>query len=448
MTRTLMALAMLAGAVFSWADSEAEPYRLGVDDVICIRVLYHPDFSVDRATVRPDGMVNVPTAGDVQAAGRTVGEVADEIARALEGELRDPQVSVQLLERHLTPVYVLGGVRDPGAVEVREPVTIAEAIALAGGLTEGLAARWATIIEAGGSRRRVDLREAMQGSDASVAPGETLLVSMQFLVTVSGQVAHPGRYPAEDGDTVADLLAAAGGPTDGAADVVRLIRGDGTTQEITIEPGALLADNPRLAAGDRLVVPEARRWVTVVGAVRQPGRYQYEESERVSHAIALAGGTAEDARPERAVLVRADGTSLGVDCEALMQGEPIDDPLLADGDLLIVPRQIDRVAVIGMVADPGPVDLEPAMTLLDAIAAAGGWVDPGAEPSRTILWRTTEEGPRLRFIDAQALMVGGSDTNPSLKPGDIIFVPSDSAISRDEATRMMLGISGLLRLVF
>ncbi len=437
------------------AAQQDDAYRLGVDDVITVRVLYQPEFSVENATVRPDGRINVPVAGEVEVAGRTIAEVAATISEALRAELRDPQVSVQLVRRHVEPVYVVGAVRSPGAVSVREPVTVAEAIALAGGLTPAAAPRFGVIIAADGAERRIDVQEALTGAmggQATIAPGETLVVSAQFLVSVVGRVGAPGRYPSEAGDRVADVLAAAGGLVPGAADVGSLVRADGTQLDLDlaaiVERGQV-ADNPALEPGDLVVVPEVTRRVTVVGAFDAPGRYDFDEGARVSDAVALARGVAEDARLAAAVLVRRDGSSEAVDLEALLQGAAADDPALADGDTLILPREVDRVAVLGTVVHPGLFALEPGMTLMDALAAAGGWSQDGSRPTETILWRRTEGEPDMVFINAQELLRGDAEVeNPLLAPGDIVFVPSRKEVTRDEAIRALLGITGVLRLLF
>ena len=449
----LCAAAICARASLAAAQEDGA-YRLGVDDVVTIRVLYQPEFSVENATVRPDGRINVPVAGEVEVAGRTIAEVAATITEALRAELRDPQVSVQLLRRHVEPVYVVGAVRAPGAVSVREPVTVAEAIALAGGLAATAAPRFGIIIATDGAERRIDVQSALTGAaaPATIAPGETLVVSAQFLVSVVGRVASPGRYPAEAGDRVADVLAAAGGPALGAADAGSLVRADGT--QLDLDLAAILergqvADNPTLEPGDLIVVPELTRRVTVVGAFDTPGRYDFDEGARVSNAVALARGVAEDARLAAAVLVRRDGSSQAVDLEALLQGEAADDPALADGDTLILPREVDRFAVLGTVVHPGLFALEPGMTLMDALAAAGGWSQADARPTETILWRRTDGEPRMTFIDAQELLRGDAGVeNPLLEPGDIVFVPSRKEVTRDEAIRALLGVTGVLRLLF
>ncbi|MGM0491353.1 MAG: SLBB domain-containing protein [Armatimonadota bacterium] len=437
--------------------ADGEPWRLGVDDVVSVHVLHQPDFSVNEATVRPDGRINVPVAGEVVVAGRTVEEVAAQIEDALREELREPRVSVRLVRRHVKPIYVLGAVRAPGAVEVREPVTVAEAIALAQGLSDTAAPRQAVLIDEAGGGRRIDVLKALHrpegGGTVRIRPGETLLVSAQFLVTVVGQVGVSGRYPAEEGDRVADALAAAGGLSEDAAEAGSVVRADGETVELDLE--ALLdrgeeGSNVALLPGDMIVVPRARRRVALVGALNQSGKYDFDPGDRVSDALALGGDVAEDALPRSAMLLRQDGTSRRVDVEALLQAsEGAENPELRDGDTLVLPRATDRIAVVGMVASPGPLLLEPEMTVMDAIAAAGGWEAEKAHPERTILWRQTTDGVEMAHVNARKLLRGeeGVD-NPVLAAGDIVFVPRDASITLDEVARLLLGVSGLLRVAF
>ncbi len=453
--QAIVLLALMVAAT-GWAG--ADDYRLGVDDVIAIRVLYHPDFSVEAATVRPDGKVNVPVAGDVEVAGRTVIEVADVIAAALAEELRDPEVSVRLVRRQIDPVYVVGAVGSPGAVSVREAVTVAEAIALAGGISPSAAPHYGVIIGRDGQERRIDVLAAL-GHDPDFAgetikPGETLVVSAQFLVSVVGQVRQPGRYPVEEGDRVADALAAAGGLAPDAAAAGHLVRADGAAAELDLE-GIVARGTPEsnlpLRPGDLIVVPEVARTLTLVGAFEAPGKYAFDAGDRVSDAVALARGTSDDAHLSAGLLVSSDGRSQPIDLEALLQGgEGAEDPELGDGDTIILPRKTDRVAVVGMVVRPGVIDFEPGMTLMDALGAAGGWTQEKSRPHETVLWRPGPGGPAMTPVDASGLLKGdeGAGPNPDLQPGDIIYVPADERMTRDELSRLLLGISGLLRIAF
>jgi len=75
------AIMLAAACLCAWAAADA--YRFAPEDVIGIQVLYHPELSVDAATIRPDGMINYPLAGDIEAAGKTPVELSAIIADAL-----------------------------------------------------------------------------------------------------------------------------------------------------------------------------------------------------------------------------------------------------------------------------------------------------------------------------------------------------------------------------
>ena len=77
--------------------ASVEEYRIGVDDRVQVTVLRNPELSV-TAPVRPDGKISVPLIGDVEAGGRTPGEVAESIKRLLAVYIREPNVAVIITE--------------------------------------------------------------------------------------------------------------------------------------------------------------------------------------------------------------------------------------------------------------------------------------------------------------------------------------------------------------
>jgi protein involved in polysaccharide export with SLBB domain len=88
------------------------------------------------------------------------------------------------------------------------------------------------------------------------------------------------------------------------------------------------------------------------------------------------------------------------------------------------------------------------MTVMDAIGAAGGW-EQEAHPEKTVLWRQSDAGPQMTRVNAKKLLRGDEGVdNPALEPGDIIYVPRDPSLTRDELSRLLLGVSGLLRIAF
>jgi polysaccharide export outer membrane protein len=86
--------------------------------------------------VRPDGKISLPIINDVQAAGLTPLQLQSTLTKALADYIQSPEVSVIVREVHSFNVSVLGHVKTPGRYELTTRVTVLEALALAGGLTE------------------------------------------------------------------------------------------------------------------------------------------------------------------------------------------------------------------------------------------------------------------------------------------------------------------------
>jgi polysaccharide export outer membrane protein len=109
---------------------------LGPDDAIEIKVYLEKSLS-DRYEVDSDGMITFPLIGAVSVAGLTPSEVADTIRTGLlDGFLRDPQVTVFVVEFNSRQVSIIGEVKKPGRYPYRDGMTLVQAIAEAGGTTD------------------------------------------------------------------------------------------------------------------------------------------------------------------------------------------------------------------------------------------------------------------------------------------------------------------------
>ncbi len=132
----LLALALLACAACSANSPElplpvpAEDVGLQPGDAIQVGIWREPDLSGDF-TVNPNGQAVLPLLGDVQVEGRTAQELADSLKTAYGKYLRNPSIDVKVLRR----VSVQGEVRSPGFYPVDATVSLADVLALAGGLT-------------------------------------------------------------------------------------------------------------------------------------------------------------------------------------------------------------------------------------------------------------------------------------------------------------------------
>lgn len=116
-----------------------EQYLIGVDDRVEVNVWKHPDLSI-TVPVRPDGKISVPLIGEVLAGGRSPVEVANVIRERLSLYIREPHVSVILVElvshEFLSRVRVTGAVVKPLSLNFRQGMTVLDVVLEAGGLNE------------------------------------------------------------------------------------------------------------------------------------------------------------------------------------------------------------------------------------------------------------------------------------------------------------------------
>jgi protein involved in polysaccharide export with SLBB domain len=109
-------------------------YKVQHSDTLSIAFPLSPEFDEPKAIVQPDGYINLQGAGSVHIEGMTVPEVVDALKKAYTGVLHDPIINVDLIDFQKPYFTVSGQVGKPGEYELRHETTIAEAIAMAGGL--------------------------------------------------------------------------------------------------------------------------------------------------------------------------------------------------------------------------------------------------------------------------------------------------------------------------
>ena len=118
------------------AEARPEPlYVIQPNDMLEIFVWKEPDLT-RKVLVRPDGRVSFPLVQDIQAAGISPGELKKQVEKKLSEFLSAPEVTIIVESINSYRVYVLGKVQKPGAVAVEKPVTVLQALALAGGFQE------------------------------------------------------------------------------------------------------------------------------------------------------------------------------------------------------------------------------------------------------------------------------------------------------------------------
>jgi len=257
-----------SGSSANRSGSSTDPeYRLGMQDVIALTVLGHAELS-GKFTVLQDGTLLVPLVGSVSAAGHTVSQIQTEVAQRLaDGFLKNPSVSVDVQQYASQRVFVMGEVRTPGAIPLNGVMTLLEALARAGSLTEQAGGEVVVLRNSTGSNTggialgqagsadiaRIDVEQLRRGVISANLPlqnGDTIFVPRSEKIFVLGLVNNPGTFTLEPGVTVLRAISLAGGTTPlGSTSRIRIVR---IVDGVKMELKAKLDDH--LKADDTVVV--------------------------------------------------------------------------------------------------------------------------------------------------------------------------------------------------
>jgi polysaccharide export outer membrane protein len=158
----------------------SDEYQLGPGDKLRVEVYKDAQLS-QSVQIRPDGKITLPLVGDIEASGSTPIELRATITKALKEYMTNPVVTVIVVEATAATAYVLGEVNHPGAVALQAPLTILQALAIAGGLKDFADAKNIRILRK--SRTGVETidfnyRDALRGTGVPVylRPGDTVVV--------------------------------------------------------------------------------------------------------------------------------------------------------------------------------------------------------------------------------------------------------------------------------
>ena len=212
-TVLLMICSMLSSVVQA-ADSD---YRLGAGDLLRVSVFGSPELS-GEVRVTESGNITYPLIGQVPVAGKSPAQVEALLVSAFTegGYLKQPQVSVLVMEYRSQKVSVMGHVTKPGQYSLQQSSRVLDVLAEAGGPLREEAADSATLMRKDGSKASIDLVALFQGDPAqnhAVGGGDTVYVPRAPQFYVYGEVQRPGMYKLERGMTVSRAITAGGGLT-------------------------------------------------------------------------------------------------------------------------------------------------------------------------------------------------------------------------------------------
>lgn len=144
-------------------------YTIGLGDVIEVQVWKEPDLSRTPVPVRIDGRISLPLLGDVDAVGKSIGELTHTLEKKYGNVINDPAVSIMLLENKSWRYYVVGQIVHPGEFSLDYPITLLQALARSGGFLE-----WAKKSDIRVIRRKSGREELLMFDYEAIVRGKNL----------------------------------------------------------------------------------------------------------------------------------------------------------------------------------------------------------------------------------------------------------------------------------
>jgi polysaccharide export outer membrane protein len=270
---------------------------------------------VKTQSVRPDGKIDFPLAGAVQASGLTVDELREELQQRLSKYLRSPQVTVIIAKYNSKKVSVLGEVKTPGLLRLSSDINLLEAISRAGGLTDDADLEGSLLVREGKilplSFEKL-LRRGDFSQNVPLEPNDVILLPniKDKKVFILGEVKKSLVATLKPGVTLIEAVSMAEGFTpDAQRSNVLIIRGGlGSPKIMEINVDEITkreqtVPNVQLQAGDIVYVPK-----TLIANVAQFFNYLRD----IISPIVLAGTGITLYPTVKSVLTTGQGTQQGI----------------------------------------------------------------------------------------------------------------------------------------
>jgi protein involved in polysaccharide export with SLBB domain len=343
---------------------DAASYQLGPSDQLLIGVWGPVSFTYPSA-VTPEGTVVIPTVGEVLVTGKSLLEGKKAVVDAIRKRYPLGEITVTLTQPRSFIVTLRGAVLAPG-----------QYIAT--------------------STDRVE-RILSQGTTWKVSPPTTSVqpkpvepLFKQEEVALPKFAISPEAY--EQASTRN----------------VTLIRRNGQRLRIDIPKFYATGNsiyNPFLLDGDIISVPQKNlpnNFVSIMGAVNAPGRYEFAEGDRLSDLILLAQNLRTDAG-DRVILSRLDEQGRASGDQIISAREALAgtaDVPLQRMDRVSIPAKSDlrgdyRVTVAGEVHMPGEYPIAHAGTRISTVLQASGGVTVDALPAGSVVFRRADKLDRM-----------------------------------------------------
>jgi protein involved in polysaccharide export with SLBB domain len=323
-------------------------YILGTDDELRVRIWggfsYTGNLRIDRS-----GNIYIPQVGSVHVADLKFSELDHHLRAAIGRVYRNFDLAADLGRIRLIQVYVAGQARKPGMYTVSSLSSLVDALFASGGPAPSGSLRHIQLKRDGKVATDFDLYDFLlrgdKSKDVQLQPEDVIYIpSVGPQVAMIGSIHNPAVYELREGETVADLLEAAGRLSSMTARTqVSLDRAENNQRramDFTLDKSGMAVS---LNDGDIVrvysILPVYQKSVTLRGNVANAGHYGWHENMRLSELL-----------PDRESLVSRDywwkRSHLGLGTpeyeSAITRNDPLQEMLTGDNEQSNRPAQVSQ----------------------------------------------------------------------------------------------------------
>jgi protein involved in polysaccharide export with SLBB domain len=455
-------------------------YVIGPGDTINVQLFGNENMEYFLPVSR-EGTISFPDIGPLNVSGLSFEEMRTMITSRVAQQMIGVQANITLGELRSIQVFVLGDVARPGSYTVTGLAAISNALYASGGILPIGSLRNITLRRDGNTVATLDLYEfLLRGdtrSDVRIQSGDAIFVPpIGPTVAVHGEVRRPAIYEVKNDQTVADILALAGGLNPNAnrsrVKLERIVPNRGTSvQDVdlaTNEARTVIRDGDILRIQPNL--DQLENSVRLAGNVFQPGLSQWFEGMRLSDLLPSPEYVKRMTDLNYLLIRREVAPNVDVDIVSadleLAWRQPT-----GPANILLRPRDTvyvfsveegrqDVVSVLvheleaqtpsntavpiarigGQVRAPGEYPLEPGMRISDLLRAGGGMSDAAyatdAELTRYEVINGQYRETEIITVNLAGLVRGDQSADVALAPYDFLSIKEVSRWRGEESVTL------------
>jgi len=426
-------------------------YVLGTGDHLIISIWGATQLK-SRHLIGRDGSIFIDEVGRVNLAGMEL-ETAENILRdrfskvyaTLEGRKPSTFLNISLGRLKSINVSFVGEVNRPGLHAIHPFSDITMALLQASGVDTVGSLRDIQVIRNGKTISSFDfynfLVDGKTDQNVRLLNGDVIFVpARNSTVEIIGEINRPGIYEAKEGETVAELLRNAGGLTPKAQQKIEIYRllpqNERMSEDFAYNVKYINWTNANNEPASDLTkirvlgIPDVSRQVSILGQVKTPGDYAYDNSMYLLDLLKIAGGLDDETYHEsiytkEAEVIRQVPNSIypariAVNLDELLDGKTDQNLKLNNQDVVIIrvnSKYVDPkyVTILGKVNVPGTYTIQKKEETLNQIIRRAGGFSANAYKNGLCLYRDSTQ-------------VALKGYNIFVADGDSIYVPESPGV--------------------